>query len=71
MNADVIIPTYKPDTKFFTLIARLIRQTVKPQRIIIMNTDEEKWDLSGAEDRLIESGASPLCEDASYRKKGF
>jgi len=71
MNADVIIPTYKPDIKFFTLIARLLRQTVRPHRIIIMNTDEEKWDLSGAEDKLIESGASSLCEVHHIAKKDF
>ncbi len=38
-KADIIIPVYKPDGKFLTLIEKLGKQSVLPNRIIIMNTD--------------------------------
>lgn len=41
---DVVVPTYKPDEKFITLIERLERQTVKPDRIIVMNTEQKYYD---------------------------
>lgn len=44
MNIDIIIPTYKPDQKLFDLIERLERQTVKCQRIILMNTEEKYFE---------------------------
>lgn len=37
---DVIIPTYKPDYEFKVLIEKLNHQTIKPNKIIIMNTEE-------------------------------
>ncbi len=43
-SIDVVIPTYKPDDKFLTLIERLERQTVKPDRIIVMNTEQKYYD---------------------------
>lgn len=43
-RVNVIIPTYKPDEKFLTLIDRLEKQTVKPERIIIMNTEQKYYD---------------------------
>ena len=41
MNVDVIIPTYKPEKSFISLLSKLCEQTVKVNRVIIMNTDEE------------------------------
>lgn len=41
---DVIIPTYRPGHKFMELIERLSRQTVKAERIIVINTDKEYFD---------------------------
>lgn len=38
---DVIIPTYKPDGKLLKLLDSLQRQSVKPNKIIIMNTEEK------------------------------
>ena len=38
---DVIIPTYKPDTSFVVLIDKLQKQTIKPNKIILMNTEEK------------------------------
>lgn len=38
---DIIIPTYKPDKGFMELIEKLQVQTVKPNKIILMNTEEK------------------------------
>ncbi len=38
---DVVILTYRPDQKFIDLMNMLQKQTVKPDRIIIMNTEEK------------------------------
>lgn len=43
-TVDVIIPTYKPDRELFLILDMLKRQTVKPQQIIIMNTEEKYFD---------------------------
>ena len=37
---DVIIPTYHPDEKLDRCLAMLKKQTVKPQRILLINTEE-------------------------------
>lgn len=41
MGIDVIIPVYKPDKKFDRLFTGLLSQTVKPDNIILMNTEAE------------------------------
>ena len=41
MVVDVIIPTYKPDEKLITIVQRLRGQTVKPNKIILMNTEQK------------------------------
>ena len=41
MTVDVIIPTYKPDESFFSLLDKLESQTVKVRRIIVINTEEQ------------------------------
>ncbi len=41
---DVIIPTYKPDHSLFTLIDDLEKQSIRPEHIIIMNTEKKYWD---------------------------
>lgn len=41
MTVDIIIPTYKPDEKFLHLIERLLEQSVKIHKIIVMNTEEK------------------------------
>ena len=38
---DVIIPTYHPDEKLEKCLRMLKRQTVQPQRILLINTEEE------------------------------
>lgn len=43
-TVDIIIPVYKPDKSFFTLIDRLERQTVPVNKIILMNTEQKYFD---------------------------
>ncbi len=43
IKADVIIPTYRPGKEFETLLERLGAQTLLPEKIVIMNTEEEYW----------------------------
>lgn len=43
-RVNVVIPTYKPDKKFLMLLERLEVQTVKPERIIVMNTEQKYFD---------------------------
>ena len=43
-KADVIIPVYKPDHKFLTLIERLEHQSVPVNRIIVINTEQKYFD---------------------------
>lgn len=44
MKTDIIIPTYRPGDSFEELLRRLLAQKLLPNRIIIMNTEEELWD---------------------------
>lgn len=51
MSVTVIVPTYKPGDKFSRLIEGLKKQTIFPDKIIIMNTEEKFWKdsmISGA-----------------------
>ena len=43
MKVDVIIPTYHPDEKFKTNIEMLLQQTIPPETIRIVNTEEQFW----------------------------
>lgn len=43
MQFDLIIPAYRPDEKLEQLVGRVVRQTVKPGRIIVVNTEEKYW----------------------------
>lgn len=40
MTVDVIILTYKPKQKFLRLMDRLMKQTLRPEKIIIINTEK-------------------------------
>ena len=44
MLIDVIIPTYKPDDKLLTIINKLLAQTVRPNRIVLVNTEQKYLD---------------------------
>ena len=41
---DVIIPTYRPGPEVRELLRRLLLQTCPVGHILIVNTDETKWD---------------------------
>ena len=43
MKVNVIIPTFKPDSVFEELMEKLLTQTLQPEKIIIMNTEEKYW----------------------------
>lgn len=43
-TVDIIIPAYKPDQKFVTLIGRLEHQSVPIGQIIVMNTEQKYFD---------------------------
>lgn len=44
MDVDVIIPVYRPDKKLFALLNALNKQTLRPQTIILMNTEKKYFD---------------------------
>ena len=50
--ADIIIPVYKPDKKFDRLLEQLFLQTVRPERIILMNTVTEDFTTKDLERRV-------------------
>lgn len=43
-KVDIIIPAYKPDHKFLTLMKRLEHQSVPINQIIVMNTEQKYFD---------------------------
>ena len=49
---DVIIPVYKADKKLERLLAMLLQQTVRPARIIMMNTEAEGFTVSSLRERV-------------------
>ncbi len=59
--------TYKPDGKLKTIIERLLSQTVKPGKIIIMNTDKDS--LSPEIESFIRN--EPLCELHHTEREAF
>lgn len=46
----LIIPVYRPDGKFPRLLAAIKKQTVYPDEIILMNTEEKYWEPSWTAD---------------------
>lgn len=44
MKIDVIIPVYRPGTRFLEMLRRLTKQTRPVNRFIIMNTEEDLWE---------------------------
>ena len=70
-RADVIIPVYRPGAEFFELVRRLMLQTVKPERIIIMNTERRYWDAADADGELERLGADGITEVHHLPKSEF
>lgn len=44
MLIDIVIPTYKPDEKFWEIVEKLCNQTVAINKIIVMNTEQKYWE---------------------------
>lgn len=44
MKVDVLIPTLRPGARFEKLVEMLEQQTVRVNRIIVMNTEKEEWE---------------------------
>ena len=40
MKIDVIIPTYKPGEELFCLLDKLAQQSIRPNKVILMNTEK-------------------------------
>ena len=51
---DVIIPTYKPNKDFIDVINKLQNQTIKPNKIILMNTEERYAKAFLEESKILE-----------------
>ena len=49
---DVIIPVYKADKKLERLLAMLLQQTIRPAKIILMNTEAEGFTVSDLRKRV-------------------
>lgn len=69
MSVDVIIPTYRPQKDILKLISRLMAQTIVPNRIILMNTDEKLFDVFNQQYKLVEK--YPTVEVYHVDKKEF
>lgn len=54
MTVDVIILTYKPDQKFLSAMDALKRQSLKPGKIIIMNTGQDYFEALTPESVFLE-----------------
>ncbi|MDO4787549.1 MAG: glycosyltransferase family 2 protein [Johnsonella sp.] len=70
-RVDIVIPVYRPDKRFIPLLKRLSRQSIRPQRIILINTEKKIWDEAGIEDRLKEEGLEGLCRVHHITKAEF
>ena len=54
-TVDIIIPTYKPDISLFRLLDDLEKQSLRPEHIIIINTEKKYWDKL-----IADSNENPL-----------
>ncbi len=61
---DVVIPVYNPGKEFYTLLDSLSNQSVRINKIILMNTGEAPW-----QDEVEEK--FPLCEVHLLKKEAF
>jgi len=71
---DIIIPVYKPGAEFIRLLKLLCTQSIKPNRIILMNTvDDDKYDIE--DERLCsmisDAGATEITEVHNVKKSEF
>ncbi len=57
-GVDVIIPVYKPDNKFRQLIKALDRQSIRPNKLIIINTERKFYELANLDGFLSKTSLS-------------
>ena len=67
-NVDIIIPTYKPDEKFFQLIEMLQKQTIPVQHIIVMNTEQKYFDRLIFGSKFPDMGSKLIVKHLSKRE---
>lgn len=78
MTVDVIIPVYKPDAKLIKIIERLHRQTVKINKLILINTEKRYFDaffegksiLDNYDDILVKHISSMDFNHGATRRMG-
>lgn len=70
-KVDIIIPVYKPDERFLILLERLYRQSVMPNRIILINTEKAIWDKLDMEKRIEKTGVLKKCVIRHIKKSEF
>jgi rhamnosyltransferase len=63
LTIDVIIPVYKPEKSFKQLIERLLKQSISPQRIILLHTLEESADCIQTKTHELLNHAKTLSND--------
>ena len=66
---DVIIPVYKPTEYLLSLLLMLKKQTVKPDRVIIINTGREYWEAFFGDFDVL--AKYPFIELHHIEKKDF
>ena len=64
MTIDIIIPVFKPGREFHEVLSRLSGQTVLPEHIEVVNTEEEYWNPAWEEE-------FPLLRVRHIRKEEF
>ncbi len=67
---DVIIPTYKPDERFLRCLELLGTQTVRPSRIIVINTEQAYYDAL-LKNRSLPWSVRDITEVTHIDKKDF
>ena len=69
---EIIIPVYNPDKRFYIMLKRLLKQSVKPEKINIILTLSEKYDetafIKGLADNNIKT---PLISVNAIEKSEF
>lgn len=72
-KVDVVIPTYKPDKNLRILLEQLNRQTIVPDKIILINTDKKylQESFAGISNVIIHHILPSEFDHAATRHKGI
>ena len=70
-DVDIIIPTYKPDDRFLESLRRLSKQSVKPNKIYIINTDKSIWDSLDMDNKIKNLSLDIGIDISHIAKKDF